>query len=312
MADGMTDYKSTINLPQTAFPMKADLARREPAMAAAWEERGIYGKQRQLARGRPRFVLHDGPPYANGVIHIGHALNKILKDIIVKSRSLDGFDAPYIPGWDCHGLPIELQVEKKHGRPGQKLDAAAFRAACRAYAQEQIDLQRTDFKRLGVLGDWDHPYRTMDPSFEAQQLRAFGKVIRNGHLYKGVKPVHWCLDCRSALAEAEVEYEERTSPAIDVTFNAVDSRAAARKFDFASNEAIVAIPIWTTTPWTLPANQAVALNPDLDYILIRGPATNGPPGYLVSAEALFHEVAARYDLGDLADVQGSPNYRKVG
>src|SRR5438105_9770593 len=257
----MADYKHTINLPQTDFPMKADLAQREPAMVRAWEERGTYAKLRQLARGRPRFVLHDGPPYANGAIHIGHAVNKILKDIVVKSRSLDGFDSPYIPGWDCHGLPIELQVEKKHGRPGQKLDAQAFRAACRAYAHEQIDLQRADFKRLGVLGDWDRPYLTMSPGYEAQQLRAFGRIIRNGHLYKGVKPVHWCLDCRSALAEAEVEYEERSSPAIDVTFNAVDSRAVARKFDFGPEEAIVAVPIWTTTPWTLPANQAVALNP---------------------------------------------------
>ena len=183
----MADYKQTINLPQTDFPMKADLAQREPAMVKEWEERGTYAKMREVAKGRPRFVLHDGPPYANGSIHIGHALNKILKDVIVKSRSMEGFDSPYIPGWDCHGLPIELQVEKKHGRPGQKLDVAAFRAACRAYAQEQIDLQRADFKRLGVLGDWDNPYRTMDPMFEAQQIRAFGKVIRNGHLYKGVE-----------------------------------------------------------------------------------------------------------------------------
>ncbi|HTD11543.1 MAG TPA: class I tRNA ligase family protein, partial [Steroidobacteraceae bacterium] len=200
----MSDYKHTINLPQTDFPMKADLAQREPAMVRAWQERGTYAKLREIARGRPRFVLHDGPPYANGVIHIGHAVNKVLKDIVVKSRSLDGFDAPYIPGWDCHGLPIELQVEKKHGRPGGKLDAAAFRAACRAYAQEQIGLQRTDFQRLGVLGDWEHPYLTMAPRYEAQQLRAFGRILGNGHVYKGVKPVHWCLDCRSALAEAEV------------------------------------------------------------------------------------------------------------
>ena len=204
----MADYKHTINLPQTDFPMKADLAQREPAVVRAWDERGTYAKLRELARGRPRFVLHDGPPYANGAIHIGHAVNKILKDIVVKSRSLDGYDSPYIPGWDCHGLPIELQVEKKHGRPGGKLDARAFRAACRAYAQEQIELQRADFKRLGILGDWERPYLTMAPRYEAQQLRAFGRIIENGHLYKGVKPVHWCLDCRSALAEAEVEYEE--------------------------------------------------------------------------------------------------------
>src|SRR5438874_1218935 len=218
----MADYKHTLNLPQTDFPMKADLAQREPAMVRAWEERRTYEKLREVARGRPRFVLHDGPPYANGAIHIGHAVNKILKDIVVKSRSLDGFDSPYIPGWDCHGLPIELQVERGHGRPGQKLDAQAFRAACRAYAQEQIELQRADFKRLGVLGDWDRPYLTMSPRYEAQQLRAFGRIIRNGHLYKGVKPVYWCLDCRSALAEAEVEYEEKISPAIDVAFRVTD------------------------------------------------------------------------------------------
>jgi isoleucyl-tRNA synthetase len=267
----MTDYKSTINLPETAFPMKADLARREPAMVAAWEARGIYGKQREVARGRPRFVLHDGPPYANGAIHIGHAVNKILKDIIVKSRALDGYDSPYIPGWDCHGLPIELQVEKKHGRPGQKLDAAAFRAACRAFAQEQVDLQRADFKRLGVLGDWDHPYLTMAPRYEAQQLRAFGRIIANGHLYKGVKPVHWCLDCRSALAEAEVEYEEKSSPAIDVAFRVVDAADLERRMGITGGQlgsAPVDLVIWTTTPWTLPANQAVALRDEFRYVLV--------------------------------------------
>jgi len=267
----MTDYKNTINLPETAFPMKADLARREPARVVAWEERGIYLRQRELARGRPRFVLHDGPPYANGAIHIGHAFNKILKDIIVKSRSLDGFDAPYIPGWDCHGLPIELQVEKKHGRPGGKLDAAAFRAACRAFAEEQVSLQRADFKRLGVLGDWDRPYLTMAPRYEAQQLRAFGRIIENGHLYKGVKPVHWCLDCRSALAEAEVEYEEKTSPAVDVAFQVTDVRDLERRMGLAAGRlapAPVDLVIWTTTPWTLPANQAVALRDEFRYVLV--------------------------------------------
>jgi isoleucyl-tRNA synthetase len=265
-------YKQTINLPQTDFPMKADLAQREPAMAKAWEDREIYAKQRAAMQGRPRFVLHDGPPYANGAIHIGHAVNKILKDIVVKSRTLDGFDAPYIPGWDCHGLPIELQVEKKYGRPGQKLDAAAFREACRTYAQEQIDLQRTDFKRLGVLGDWDNPYRTMAPEYEAQQLRAFGKVIRNGHLYKGAKPVHWCIDCRSALAEAEVEYEEKTSPAVDVAFRVADSRDLERRIGLGAGRLGSApsadIVIWTTTPWTLPANQAVALRDEFQYVLV--------------------------------------------
>src|SRR5690606_2479048 len=211
-----------------------------------------------------RFVLHDGPPYANGAIHIGHAANKILKDIIVKSRTLDGYDAPYIPGWDCHGLPIELQVEKKHGRVGQKLDARAFRAACRAYATEQIEIQRRDFKRLGVMGDWSRPYLTMDPRFEAQQIRALGKVIANGHFYKGAKPVYWCLDCRSALAEAEVEYEDHESHAIDVAFPVVDAADLARRVGVdAQVVAGAAVVIWTTTPWTLPANEAVALNAQL-------------------------------------------------
>jgi isoleucyl-tRNA synthetase len=298
----MTDYKSTINLPQTDFPMKADLARREPAMVAAWEERGIYGKQRQVAHGRPRFVLHDGPPYANGAIHIGHAVNKILKDIIVKSRSLDGFDSPYIPGWDCHGLPIELQVEKKHGRPGQKLDAAAFRAACRAFAQEQVNLQRVDFKRLGVLGDWDHPYLTMAPQYEAQQLRALGRIIENGHLYKGVKPVHWCLDCRSALAEAEVEYEEHTSPAVDVSFRVVDSRDLERRMGLV-NGALGTTPadvvIWTTTPWTLPANQAVALRDEFRYVLVEA-ERGGERSQLIIAAELLAPCLKRYGMTQVA------------
>jgi isoleucyl-tRNA synthetase len=300
----MTDYKHTINLPQTQFPMKADLAQREPAMVRAWAERGTYGKLRELARGRPRFVLHDGPPYANGVIHIGHAVNKILKDIVVKSRSLDGCDSPYIPGWDCHGLPIELQVEKKHGRPGSKLDARAFRAACRAFAQEQIELQRADFQRLGVLGDWEHPYRTMAPRYEAQQLRAFGRIIANGHLYKGVKPVHWCIDCRSALAEAEVEYEERTSPAIDVGFVVRDRAELAERLALPRGALEVRpaeLVIWTTTPWTLPANQAVALHPQLRYVLVEAmPAAASAgaagPRHLILAAQLLEACLARYGL----------------
>jgi isoleucyl-tRNA synthetase len=305
----MTDYKQTINLPRTDFPMKADLAQREPAMVRAWEEHGTYLKLRELARGRPRFVLHDGPPYANGAIHIGHAVNKILKDIVVKSRSLDGFDSPYIPGWDCHGLPIELQVEKKHGRPGQKLDAQAFRAACRAYAEEQIDLQRRDFKRLGVLGDWDHPYRTMSPRYEAQQLRAFGRIIENGHLYKGVKPVHWCVDCRSALAEAEVEYEEKTSPAIDVAFRVVDNSdlTSRLKLDRAVlGSRPVDVVIWTTTPWTLPANQAVALHPQFRYALVES-QSGGERRLLILAVDLLDACLGRYGAtlaGRLADFEG--------
>jgi isoleucyl-tRNA synthetase len=282
-------YKLTINLPQTDFPMKADLAQREPAQVKAWDEQGVYARQREIARGRPRFVLHDGPPYANGAIHIGHAVNKVLKDIIVKSRSLDGFDSPYIPGWDCHGLPIELQVEKKHGRPGKKLDARAFRSACRAYAQEQIELQRTDFKRLGVLGDWDNPYLTMDPHYEAQQLRAFGKIIANGHLYKGVKPVHWCLDCRSALAEAEVEYEEHTSQAIDVYFRVVDNGDLEKRVDLSTGKlgsSPADVVIWTTTAWTLPANQAVALGPEIRYVLVAAHKDSETHRLIVAAQLL--------------------------
>jgi len=293
----VNSYKNTINLPQTDFPMKADLAQREPAMARAWEERAIYAKQREAMRGRPRFVLHDGPPYANGAIHIGHAVNKILKDIIVKSRTLDGFDAPYIPGWDCHGLPIELQVEKKYGRPGQKLDAAAFREECRAYAQQQIELQRADFKRLGVLGDWDHPYRTMAPEYEAQQLRAFGRVIRNGHLYKGAKPVHWCIDCRSALAEAEVEYEERTSPAVDVAFQVVEPHDLEKRIGLPTGQlgsAPVDVVIWTTTPWTLPANQAVAVRDEFLYVLVDA-RKDGEARRLILAADLLAACMQRFD-----------------
>ncbi len=297
----MTDYKQTINLPQTGFPMKADLAQREPRMLADWQARDLYGKVRAAARGRPRFVLHDGPPYANGAIHIGHAVNKILKDIIVKSRSLDGFDAPYIPGWDCHGLPIEHAVEKKHGKPGQKLDANAFRAACRAFAREQVELQRTDFKRLGVLGDWDRPYLTMDAAYEAEQIRAFGRVVHNGHLYRGAKPVHWCLDCRSALAEAEVEYEERTSPAIDVEFRVVDLRDFERRIGQPAGglgDLPASIVIWTTTPWTLPANEAVALRADYRYSLVEVERA-GTRERLVLASALREASLARYGLAGL-------------
>ena len=294
------DYKQTINLPQTDFPMKADLAQREPSMLQRWQANDVYGELRKVAAGRPKFVLHDGPPYANGTIHIGHALNKILKDIIVKSRTLDGFDAPYIPGWDCHGLPIELAVEKKHGRPGAKLDVNGFRKACREFAAVQVAQQREDFKRLGVLGDWDRPYRTMDFAFEAQQLRAFGRIVRNGHLYKGAKPVHWCLDCRSALAEAEVEYEDKTSLAVDVAFAVKDSADLSQRLQLSGGTAslggvVPALVIWTTTPWTLPANEAVALGADIDYVLLAIP-TQGEfaARTLVLAEALVAACAARY------------------
>jgi len=270
----VTDYKSTINLPVTGFPMKADLAKREPEMLAAWERDDVYGKIRKVAKGRPTFILTDGPPYANGALHLGHSLNKILKDVIVKSRTLDGYDAPYVPGWDCHGLPIEMQVEKTHGRVGQKINATAFRAACREYALKQVDLQRTEFKRLGVLGDWDHPYLTMAPRYEAEQLRAFSLIIKNGHLYKGFKPVHWCLNCRSALAEAEVEYEDKTSPSVYVRFEVLDHADLARRLGISPeqeptlSDEPTSIAIWTTTPWTLPANRAVALHPQFSYSLV--------------------------------------------
>jgi len=264
--------------------MKGDLANREPVMLATWEREGLYQKIRATAKGRPTFILTDGPPYANGAIHLGHAVNKILKDIILKSRTLDGYDAPYVPGWDCHGLPIEMQVEKTHGRVGQKIDAKAFRAACRAYAHKQVDSQRVDFKRLGMLGDWDHPYMTMMPQYEAEQLRAFSLIIKNGHLYKGYKPVHWCLNCRSALAEAEVEYEDKTSPSVYVRFEVLDKADLSTRFAVANDAVPTSLAIWTTTPWTLPANRAVALHPQFEYALIEFDAGDGRERLILAAE----------------------------
>ena len=304
----MADYKHTVNLPETAFPMKADLARREPEMLAWWEERGTYRRLREIARGRPPFVLHDGPPYANGAIHIGHSVNKVLKDIIVKSRTLDGHDAPYVPGWDCHGLPIEHAVEKAGGREAKLLDAKAFRQKCREFALEQVDVQRRDFIRLGVMGDWNDPYLTLAPRYEAEQLRAFAQIIRNGHLYKGYKPVHWCLDCRSALAEAEVEYEERTSPSIDVRFEVADRDALARRLGgILLPEQRASVVIWTTTPWTLPANQAVAVHPEFDYSLIATESATGPELLLLATElaASVLKRAAATSSREVARVKGA-------
>ena len=291
------DYKSTINLPQTAFPMRGDLPKREPGWLAEWEQVDRYAQIQQKTADRDSvFVLHDGPPYANGPIHIGHAVNKILKDMVVKSKLLAGYRAPYVPGWDCHGLPIEIAVEKKFGKPGDKLDAAAFRQKCREYAAEQVDTQRTDFKRLGVLGDWQKPYRTMDFSYEADMLRALARIVSNGHVVRGAKPVYWCFDCASALAEAEIEYADKVSPAVDVAYDAVDARALAAKFGVDAGDAIVAIPIWTTTPWTLPESQAVSLGADLEYALIEGPQRGGKRVLLVVASALVDKVAHRYGL----------------
>ncbi|MEP6898163.1 MAG: isoleucine--tRNA ligase [Rhodanobacter sp.] len=291
------DYKSTINLPQTDFPMRGDLPKREPGWLAEWERVDRYAQiQQKTAHRQSVFVLHDGPPYANGSIHIGHAVNKILKDMVVKSKLLAGHRAPYVPGWDCHGLPIEIAVEKKFGKPGDKLDATAFRQKCREYAQEQVDAQRSDFKRLGVLGDWQRPYRTMDFKYEADMLRALARIVSNGHVVRGAKPVFWCFDCASALAEAEIEYADRVSPAVDVAYDAIDAGALAGKFAVDVDAPIVAIPIWTTTPWTLPESQAVSLGTDLEYALIEGPPRNGQRVLLVVASALVDTVAQRYGL----------------
>ena len=265
----MSDFKSTLNLPETGFPMRGDLAKREPGMLARWNDDDLYGIIRNAKKGKKSFILHDGPPYANGSIHIGHSVNKILKDIIVKSKGLSGFDSPYVPGWDCHGLPIELKVEQLIGKPGEKVSAAEFRAACRKYAAEQVDGQREDFIRLGVLGDWSRPYLTMDFKTEANIIRALGKIVGNGHLHKGAKPVHWCVDCRSALAEAEVEYYDKTSPSIFVNFQAVDADAVKAKFGATQVDGPVSMVIWTTTPWTLPANRAVSLNAEFEYVLVQ-------------------------------------------
>ncbi|HWR76283.1 MAG TPA: isoleucine--tRNA ligase [Thiobacillus sp.] len=290
----MPDYKSTLNLPDTPFPMRGDLAKREPGWVKSWQEKKRYEAIRTATAGRPKFILHDGPPYANGDIHIGHAVNKILKDIIVKAKTLSGFDAPYVPGWDCHGLPIELQVEKTHGKA---IPPARFRELCRAYAAEQIERQKADFIRLGVLGDWDHPYRTMDFQFEADTLRVLGQIQAAGYLYQGAKPVHWCVDCGSALAEAEVEYEDKTSPAIDVGFAVADRTDLAHRFGLSSIDEPVQMVIWTTTPWTLPANQAVALHPDFQYALVRT-----TKGLLILADSLTDAALTRYGLSDGAKV----------
>ncbi|VAW77869.1 Isoleucyl-tRNA synthetase [hydrothermal vent metagenome] len=293
----MSNYKDTLNLPKTAFPMKANLANREPDTLKYWDDIDLYAKLRELGKERPRFVLHDGPPYANGDIHIGHAVNKILKDIIVKSKTLSGFDAPYTPGWDCHGLPIELNVEKKVGKVGQKVDAPTFRSKCRDYAGKQVEGQRKDFIRLGVLGDWFKPYLTMDYRFEADTLRALGQIIANGHLTKGYKPVHWCTDCGSALAEAEVEYEDKTSAAIDVRFSVLDEESLLARCHHPEGhkgEGPISVVIWTTTPWTLPANRAVSLNPDFEYALVQADLGRGQERILL-AEALLKDTMLRYD-----------------
>jgi isoleucyl-tRNA synthetase len=286
----MADYKQTLNLPDTSFPMRGDLAKREPLMLERWRQCKLYERIREASKGRPRFVLHDGPPYANGDIHIGHAVNKILKDIIVKSKSLSGFDAPYVPGWDCHGMPIEVQIEKQHGK---NLPAAETQRLARAYAAEQVERQKRDFQRLGVLGDWQRPYLTMAYRNEADEIRALGKILERGYVYRGLKPVNWCFDCGSALAEAEVEYEDRKDPAVDVAFPFADPAAVASAFGLPRlpDKPGYAV-IWTTTPWTLPANQALNMHPDIDYALVE----TEDKLLVVAHEILMRSAAQRGEL----------------
>ena len=285
----MDDFSKTLNLPQTEFPMRGNLPKREPAWLTEWKEKKLYAKIRQISKGRPRFTLHDGPPYANGDIHIGHAVNKVLKDIIVRSKTLAGFDAPYVPGWDCHGLPIEHKIEKEFGK---HLPADEARAKCRAYAREQLSRQMADFIRLGVLGDWENPYLTMNFASEANEIRALGKILEAGFLYRGLKPVHWCMDCGSALAEAEVEYHDHESPAIDVAFSTVDAEFFSKKFNVDRGFSKISAVIWTTTPWTLPANEALCVHPDFSYGLYK----TGDDSALILQVDLAESALKRYGI----------------
>ncbi|MFA0810502.1 isoleucine--tRNA ligase [Microbulbifer epialgicus] len=289
----MTDYKATLNLPETDFPMRGNLPQREPAILKKWQDNKLYEKIREARAGREQFILHDGPPYANGDIHIGHSVNKILKDIIIKSKNLSGFDAPYVPGWDCHGLPIEHRVEKKIGKAGSKVDYKTFRQKCREYAAKQVEGQKKDFVRLGVLGEWSNPYRTMDFQFEGDIIRALGRVVKNGHLARGFKPVYWSVVGGSALAEAEVEYQDKVSYSIDVCYP-VSEEAALAVADAAGGHAgdgPLSVVIWTTTPWTLPSSQAVSVNGELEYVVVQ----TGERRLLI-AEALQNAVLARAGL----------------
>lgn len=293
----MSDYKETLNLPRTGFPMKANLPQREPQMLKRWYDMDLYGEIRKVSAGRDTFILHDGPPYANGDIHIGHAVNKILKDIIVKSRTMGGYDAPYVPGWDCHGLPIEHKVEQKVGKAGVKVDVRTFRKKCREYAARQVNGQREDFKRLGVLGEWNNPYLTMDYQFEADIIRALGRVVENGHLHKGYKPVYWSVVGASALAEAEVEYQDKTSLAIDVRYAVSSEADFMAAFGGDKGEGPVSVVIWTTTPWTLPSSQAVTLGAELDYALVQCDAGQGSERLIV-AQGLLESIMQRYNVED--------------
>lgn len=312
----MADYKSTLNLPDTEFPMRGNLAKREPELLKRWEENGLYQKIREAKAGREKFILHDGPPYANGDIHIGHAVNKILKDIIVKARTLSGYDAPYVPGWDCHGLPIEHKVEGLIGKAGVAVDPATFRTECRKYAMSQVEGQRKDFKRLMVLGDWDNPYLTMNFKTEADIIRSLGKIVENKHVTKGFKPVNWCMDCGSALAEAEVEYQDKKSVSIDVKFAFTDSAELIKRFtavddvDADLSSLTASIVIWTTTPWTLPANEAVSVHPELEYSLVLLKESNE---LIVLASALVEDALGRYGIeADQAQVVATAKGKDFG
>jgi isoleucyl-tRNA synthetase len=288
MTDKATDYRSTLNMMDTPFPMRGDLPKREPAWAKQWNEQGLYKKLRVARQGAPLFVLHDGPPYANGKLHIGHALNKVLKDMIVKSKQLGGFDAQYIPGWDCHGLPIENAIEKLHGR---KLSRDDMQAKSRAFATEQIEQQREDFKRLGVLGDWERPYRTMDPANEAGQLRAFKRVMERGFVYRGLKPVYWCFDCGSSLAEFEIEYADKKSDTLDVAFLCAQPEKLAAAFGLPKLDKEAFAVIWTTTAWTIPANQALNMHPEINYALV-----DTERGLFLCAASLVEKCLERWKL----------------
>ncbi len=301
-----TDYKNTLNLPTTAFPMKANLPQKEPERLAKWQSMDWYKLAREKSKGKKKYVLHMGPPYANGDIHIGHAVTTILKDIIVKSKMLSGFDAPLVPGWDCHGLPIEVNVEKKIGLANIDVTPKVFREKCREYAESQIELQKASFIRLGILADWENPYKTMDFAYEADIVRSIGKILEKGHLIRGAKPVHWCTQCGSALAEAEVEYQNKTSPAIDVCFRFANMHTLSEALNTQLTINNAALVIWTTTPWTLPANQAVALHPELDYVLVKGQFANDVEAICI-LKALLETCMARYECADyevLATMKG--------
>jgi isoleucyl-tRNA synthetase len=287
------ESKYPVNMTETPFPMRGDMAKREPNWVQQWQTKKIYERVRKAAAGRPKFILHDGPPYANGDIHIGHAVNKILKDMVVKARTLAGYDAPYVPGWDCHGMPIEIQIEKQYGK---NLPTADVLTKARAYALEQVDRQRKDFIRLGVLGEWQNPYLTMNYSNEADELRALGKMLEKGYVYRGLKPVNWCFDCQSALAEAEVEYKDKRDPAIDVGFKFTDTAKLAQIFGLdklpTDNGFLV---IWTTTPWTIPSNQALNVHPEVIYSLVQT-ERDGQPLLLILAQDLVESCLSRYKL----------------